>query len=116
MGDNYKGKESKEKKFTDKPEKADLNFNKAETVIENKVEPKVEVKSEIVKAEHTNIEKFEVKPEVKSESKVEVKPHSQVKHSGEVICVTAYSYIVKTKDGKGVLVTGKHNKKIGDIV
>lgn len=52
-----------------------------------------------------------IKPEVKPEIKKPVK-----KVSGKVISVSKLSYVVKTADGSAVLVTGKHNKKIGDKV
>ena len=48
---------------------------------------------------------------VKTENKTQ-----SLKASGKVVSVSKLSYIVQTKDNKGVLVTGKHNKKIGDIV
>lgn len=115
MGDNYK---AKDRKNFEKSEKVDTKFNvistdRADGKIEVKAEEKPEVKTEIEAKVETKIE-TEIKSETKSENKPVIENKSNV--SGEVICVTTYSYIIKTKDGKGILVTGKHNKKIGDIV
>lgn len=77
-----------------KVDKVDTNFD-------------MEVKAE--KSKEVKESKVEVK-----ETKVEIKKEEKV--SGEVIAVSKCDYIVKTKDGKGVLIIGKHNKKVGDII
>lgn len=80
---------------------------KADIKVEPKVEPKIEAKVE---------NKVENKVEVKPEPKIATQSDFKGKISGEVVSVSDLSYIVKTKEGNGVLVTGKHNKKIGDKI
>lgn len=87
-----------------KLEKADPKFN--HSIPEQKIQSIPNLKVNEVEVD------FDMA--VKSESsKVEVKKE---KISGEVISVSKYDYIVKTKDGKGVLIIGEHDKKIGDII
>lgn len=95
-----KKSEVKETEVKDSKEKADLRFN-GPSIASNPISPIAEKK-----------EMGETKSEVvKTENKTQ-----SLKASGKVVSVSKLSYIVQTKDNKGVLVTGKHNKKIGDIV
>lgn len=88
-------------------EKADSKFNSS--FVEHKDEPaKVETKPDV---------KTESKVEAKVETKVEAKPVANpVKFTGKVIAVSPLSYVVQDKKGNGHLVTGKHNKKVGEVI
>lgn len=87
-----------------KQEKADPKFN--HSIPEQKIQSVPTLKVDEV---DVNLD-MEVKSEV---SKVETKKE---KVAGKVISVSKLSYVVETKDKKGVLIIGEHNKKIGDII
>lgn len=102
----YDKKVDKDVKEEKKIEKADLNFNSSASTTFDSTIKKVTVPES--KPVTVQVESKPVTATVSNTVKATV--------NGKVISVSNLSYIVKTKDGNGVLVTGKHNKKLGDTV
>lgn len=124
---SYEAKEVKADKDVksdkvEKLEKADPMFNTKVEADSVKVDSaKVDfIKVDTVKTEvKVEDKRIEDKNEIKAEAKIEAKPVGFKKNTtqkGVVVTVSDFSYTVKTNDGKGVHVVGKHNKKIGDAV